>query len=357
MTDRASKETKSEHCVKVIFFPDTRKKRGFGHYKRCDTLAKIASKMGFAVSFCINQAEPFADLLRNQGLAFSIVDWHEAQAGMLTTTLSSPSAQFINDLLPQIWIIDSYDADYAFFRNEAASNSILVVIDDNADREIDCDVVVNGNPFARRQDYTFRKNPKKMLVGGQYCLVPCIDERESNATYESGLTRILISFGGNGEPEMVADLVRRLEELRVSAHIKVVLPQQSSFAFEGRTTDCPMSIEYLPIQQSLEPLIRWSDFIVCSPSTTMYEAALANRPVICKETASNQQKLRVFLGDRGVFSFGPEDSVELLADACQKMTNKRIRDRQVKAIRSIGVRSGADLVMAEIMEVLYETVL
>jgi len=170
--------------MNIIFRLDASKRIGNGHLTRCITLADQLRIKGAEVIFiCRAEEKTDYDILFNSGYKVELlknkakkyderynswlaVNWEEDAEEVIQTI------NYLNQDIDLI-IVDHYGIDARWHRKLRDSCKKIFVIDDLADRDLDCDFLLNSSFFDEKEDYgSLLKNEKcKSFLGPDYALV------------------------------------------------------------------------------------------------------------------------------------------------------------------------------------------
>lgn len=198
--------------MKVAFRTDATSLIGTGHFMRCLTLASALRALGSRVRFVSrNLPEHLRSMLVERGIEFvSLVgditpppDGDLAHSDWLGTSQKQDAQATIQALSDHFWdwlIVDHYALDVRWESDLRETAKQIMVIDDIADRQHDCDVLLDQNFYADMQTRYFNKVPEhcQLLLGPRYALLR--DEfrvKRAQIRPRSGAVKnVLIFFGG-----------------------------------------------------------------------------------------------------------------------------------------------------------------
>jgi UDP-2,4-diacetamido-2,4,6-trideoxy-beta-L-altropyranose hydrolase len=213
--------------MKVIFRVDSSIEIGSGHILRCITLAIALRDRGVDCHFVSrnHQGNLIAEI-KNAGfslitlpeLRISDNNQSEKYAHWLGTDWKTDAEQTLGALgnTKFDWlIVDHYAIDHRWERAMKSIYQKIMVIDDLADREHNCDVLLDQNLGATKKSYR-KLIPKdcKTLIGPDFALLRpefSIHREESlNRRSKPELKNILISFGGMDPSNETAGILNQI---------------------------------------------------------------------------------------------------------------------------------------------------
>jgi len=148
---------------KIIFRCDASHNRiGLGHLMRCLSLARVLKRSDTDIHFiCNQQSKEFENLIINEGFKVSFIcgDYH----GLILTNISNSSLEFwecdsekslsiIKKNQPSWLIVDHYELDARWESIMKPHCDNIMVIDDMANREHNCDVLLDQNLVANMHE-------------------------------------------------------------------------------------------------------------------------------------------------------------------------------------------------------------
>lgn len=146
---------------RILFRCDARPELGGGHVMRCLTLADALARRGAQIAFATNREAP--DLSG----ALARAPYPRLNADT-PGALPRPDGWARADWL----VVDHYQLDANHHAAMRRSGERLAVIDDLADRRLDCDLLIDHNPGKEPADYDNRvPSHARRLVGPAYALL------------------------------------------------------------------------------------------------------------------------------------------------------------------------------------------
>ncbi|HEY7371483.1 MAG TPA: UDP-2,4-diacetamido-2,4,6-trideoxy-beta-L-altropyranose hydrolase [Polyangia bacterium] len=267
----------------IAFRTTASKQIGFGHLRRCLTLA--------------------GELRRAGGAAASVYFWIDgdpaavavaAAAGFQARLVSGPEPDATAALLDagelDTLVVDSYAVTPASFSAWRPRAGALVVIDDLADRELDVDVVVNGSPYAAQLSYRTAPDVVRLL-GPRYALLRPIFRELPRRPAAPRVARVLVTLGGADPHSSTTAVVEVVQRALPGAALDVVVgplfgpvPELDRRGAGDR--------ERLRLHRDLDdlsPLMSAADLAVSGGGQTLYELAATGVPTVALCLADNQE--------------------------------------------------------------------
>ena len=215
--------------MKIAFRVDASSQIGTGHFMRCLTLADALKQRDAQIRFISRHLpEHLRDMLAAKALQFmplnsssieSISD-DLAQSHWLGTSQHVDAQDTIQALSDQTWdwlVVDHYalDARWESVLRQTAKKTL--VIDDIADRQHDCDVLLDQNFYADMQTRYTGKVPEhcQLLLGPRYALLreEFRQLREQITPRTGPVKRVLVFFGGVDADNYTARAIKALANI------------------------------------------------------------------------------------------------------------------------------------------------
>ncbi len=229
--------------MRIAIRVDASSQIGTGHFMRCLTLADALKQSGVQIRFvCRHMPEHLRDMLNTKGHEFAPLNGIPSEEAVDDTShahwLGVSQAQDATDtgyaLSDQTWdwlVVDHYALDARWetvLRNTAKK---ILVIDDIADRQHDCDVLLDQNFYADMDTRYTGKVPAhcQLLLGPRYALLREEFRRlhEQVKPRNGPVKRVLVFFGGVDADNYTGRAIEALTEIGIEElHVDVVIGAQ-----------------------------------------------------------------------------------------------------------------------------------
>lgn len=222
---------------------DATSRIGTGHFMRCLTLADVLKQRGAQIRFVSRHLpEHLRSKLAEKGHEFALLDTVQndvtldglAHAPWLCVSQAQDAADSIQALSDDKWdwlIVDHYALDTRWETLLRQTAKKILVIDDIADRQHDCNILLDQNLYADMETRYTGKVPKscQMLLGPHYALLR--DEFRKvheQAKPRTGLVKqVLIFFGGVDADNFTGRAIEALSGIDLAGlHVDVVIGAQ-----------------------------------------------------------------------------------------------------------------------------------
>lgn len=211
-----------------------------------------------------------------------------------------------------ILIADNYVFDSRWMTIVSEGVDVLCVIDDLANREYSCDILVDSTPKRQRSDYDkWVSDSTKMLLGLDYAILrhefladheTLLEKRKANFS-ERKFKRVLISMGGTDPNNITAQVVDLLSHIPHAYSWQVIIVLSSNAAnidqYRHKSTTKSLNIETQIDVQDMANLYRSCDLAIGAAGISAVERCCMGLPSITIETAFNQRSNAIMLDAEG----------------------------------------------------------
>jgi len=318
--------------MKVILRVDASLEMGSGHVMRCLTLADELSRCGFECAF-ISRKQPgdLIDTMKARGYVVhelpesnTSADNHLSHSHWLKGSWerdAQESEAILKNLTPGWLVVDHYGIDKTWEQRLRACVKNVLVIDDLADREHDCDVLLDQN--LGRTDEMYRPlvpESCQILTGCHYALLrhEFKDYRERSLKYrkkKAQIDRVLVTMGGvdkDNYTEKALDALA-LSILDDKTEVTVVVGKQAPWLAEvkAQATTSRLNVRVLSNVSNMAELMSQSDLAIGAAGSTSWERCCLGLPTLMCVLADNQRGIAKALEQAGAAAL-VTDSIEKL---------------------------------------------
>jgi UDP-2,4-diacetamido-2,4,6-trideoxy-beta-L-altropyranose hydrolase len=319
--------------MKVTFRVDASIQIGTGHLSRCLNLANELSRRGAKCNFIsrdmpeyfINQIQAdghgYCALQRNNlptlnNESISLIWSADSQMSDAQQTLN-----LIADDIQDWIIVDHYSLDINWELGVRNGSTRLMVIDDLANRQHVCEILLDQNMQDKKQSRYIEKVDQscKILLGPKFALLRSeFGELHKVALERSGLIRrVLIFFGGVDSKNHTIEAMNALINMHIpEVLVDVVIGLQHPF-IEDIKNLCSQHNFRLHIQtKKMAELMLQSDLCIGSGGVVTWERCCLGLPSLAYAIAENQEEVvRVAALSGLIYAPNPmhclSDSIEL----------------------------------------------
>jgi UDP-2,4-diacetamido-2,4,6-trideoxy-beta-L-altropyranose hydrolase len=303
---------------------DASNKIGTGHFMRCLTLADVLNQRGAQIHFiCRHLPEHLGGMLmeKNHGLTrldSALVEAAAddlAHADWLGVSQQQDAQDTVAALSYQTWdwlVVDHYALDAQWESALRQTASKLLAVDDIADRQHDCDVLLDQNFYADKHSRYTGKVPEHcmLLLGPRYALLR--DQfrqlRKQTEPRTGTVKRVLIFFGGVDEENYTGLALQTLADMAV--------PDMDVDVVIGTQHPCRTEIEAACVQHGfachvqtsrMAELMAQADLCIGAGGIATWERCCLGLPTIAMPTAENQRRQTVDAASSGLLVMHDED--------------------------------------------------
>lgn len=306
--------------MNIVFRCDASLQIGTGHVMRCLTLADGLSQQGAECHFiCREHTGHLLDVIQQRGhQTYSLPiesgsknqDKEElklAHADWLGST-QQKDAKLCSDLLqivqPDWIIVDHYALDIDWEKNLRSYCKRLMVIDDLADRQHDCDILLDQTFGRDLQDY-IRLVPKdcQLLCGTRYALLrpEFAQWREFSLKHrkEGQLNHILINLGGVDKDNITTQILKVIQNSALPDDCNITVVMGSTSPWVDFVQQQALLMRW-PTQvktgvSNMAELMANSDLAIGAAGSTSWERCCLGLPTIMLVLADNQENIAINL--------------------------------------------------------------
>ena len=292
----------------VAFRVDASAHIGTGHFMRCLTLAEGLKQRGARVRFVSRHStEHLSALAAASGHEFVPIgspgepDAAEilSHAAWLGTAQAADASDTMQALSGQDWdwlVVDHYALDARWETALRGTAARILAIDDIADRNHDCDVLLDQNLYHDAERRYAGKVPDhcRTLLGPSYALL-----REAFGQLRTGIgarsgqvRRVLVFFGGMDTAAYTSDAIEALTRLeRHDLQVDVVIGAQHAqrSAIEDRCAALGFTCHVQT--ERMAELMAAADLAVGAGGSTSGERCCLGLPTLALCVAENQRQL------------------------------------------------------------------
>ncbi|MGM0826326.1 MAG: UDP-2,4-diacetamido-2,4,6-trideoxy-beta-L-altropyranose hydrolase [Pseudomonadota bacterium] len=314
---------------RVVFRVDASIEIGSGHVMRCLTLAKELRRNGYECIFiCRDLPGHLGDGITQKGFTLHLLS---APTHLERETLASelPHAHWLgvswqtdardtSDILATFntdWlVVDHYALDARWERQVASTVGKVMVIDDLADREHECSVLLDQNLGRETYHYTSLV-PESccLLVGPMYALLRPEFALQRGLSLErrreqSEIKCLLVNLGGVDKDNITGQVLEALKfcDLPHGCEINVIMGATAPWLDDVNIRACelPWPTKIAVNVSNMAQYMSEADLAIGAAGSTSWERCCMGLPSIVVELAVNQKEILMALNkSSAVISF------------------------------------------------------
>ena len=330
--------------MNIIIRVDSSALIGSGHLMRCMTLAQRYCRDGNNVIFvCRDFAGNMADFVRKNGFVLKMLPVAEVNkdlngyAQWLTVTQEQDALETIEIVktLGKVdrLIVDSYAIDVIWEKLLRTYVGGIMVIDDLANRQHDCDILLDQNFYMNKESRYQGLVPEhcRLLLGPKYALLreEFYQVRKSMRIRDGQLRNILVFYGGVDATDETSKAIQALQNLRdtgvfhdVQVTVVVGASNERKEDIAGRCKQA--GFRYLCQVSNMAELMAEADLMLGAGGSTTWERCFLGLPAIVTAIAENQVQICEDCAKEGLISYlGYWDKVRQ-QDICEAINQLRV---------------------------------
>jgi UDP-2,4-diacetamido-2,4,6-trideoxy-beta-L-altropyranose hydrolase len=306
--------------MNIAFRVDASSQIGTGHLMRCMALADALKRCGAVTRFVSrHMPDHLRNMLITQGHEFVLIDRspHEAissdlgHAHWLGTSQQADAQDTIQALSDSTWdwlVVDHYALDVRWETSLRQKTKNILVIDDIADRNHDCNVLLDQNLYADMSSRYDGRVPThcQLLLGPRYALLR--DEfrklHEQAKPRTGQIRRILVFFGGVDAENYTGRAIEALVKIDIpELHVDVVIGSQHPHRaqIQGKCTQYGF-VCHVQTSQMAE-LMAAADLAIGAGGSSNWERCCLGLPSLLTAIAENQVLANSALAEFGAVDY------------------------------------------------------
>ena len=307
--------------MNIVFRVDSSFKIGTGHVMRCLTLAKELQKSSDIRFICQNKEGNLINKIESEGYKVFELNRHgtdeSPKVEWLGTTQERDiidSEKILKEINPDWLIVDHYGIDSYWHEHMYKYSKKIFVIDDLANRNYNCDVLLDQN-FFKNIKLRYKKLVKdkcKLLLGPKYALLREEFAKKYQNSKSQEINRILVYFGGTNIKNNILKVVYGIRSCKKdNINIDVILGKNYDLKDELINDFSSIkNIFFYDFVDNMAEIMNNSDLYIGSAGTTTWERSGTGLPSIVISVAENQIEPMNALKDAGLsFFLGSQEKV------------------------------------------------
>ena len=309
----------------ALFRADASREMGTGHVMRCLTLADALARRGWQCGFvCREQEGDMADWVRARGYDLWLLQAAEARAHSISPDDGPPHAAWLGvpwqqdaeethavvaEVSPHWLVVDHYGLDVRWERPLVPEAGRLMVIDDLADRDHHCNLLLDQNPGRMPASYAGRvPGDCVCLTGTRYALLR--DEfrqwrdRRPPESRTGRIRRILVTLGGADPDNVTGQVLSALShcELAPGTLVDVVMGHSSPHlpAVREQVRELPFQTTVTVRATNMAERMVLADLAIGAAGATTWERCCLGLPSLVVAIAANQRTFLKNIAEQGL---------------------------------------------------------
>lgn len=306
--------------MKIAFRCDASIQVGTGHVMRCLTLADALAGQGAECHFiCREHAGHLLDMIRQRGHTVYALPFESdpqlsdksapelVHSNWLGTTQQNDAdlcCAVLEILQPDWLVVDHYALDVRWENQLRAHCKKLMVIDDLADRQHDCDILLDQT-FGRDPHDYLQWTPEhcQLLCGANYALLRSEfsqwREYSLKRREQGQLEHLLINLGGVDKDNLTTQILKLLATCSLPEYFKITVVMGATAPWVEDVLEqamlMPWETEVKVGVRNMAELMAESDLAIGAAGSTSWERCCLGLPTIMLVLATNQQQIALNL--------------------------------------------------------------
>lgn len=314
----------------IAFRTDATSQIGTGHFMRCLTLANALKQRSAQIRFVSRELPVhLCDMLAAKDIEFVSLGTKAnpslvgdlAHASWLGGSQVQDAQATIQALSGRSWdwlIVDHYALDVRWGSALRGTAKQIMVIDDIADRQHDCDVLLDQNYYADMQTRYSGKVPAhcRLLLGPRYALLRSEFQklREQVKPRTGPVKRVLIFFGGVDVDNFTGRTIEALSEIDIRGlHVDVVIGAQHPCRAKIEASCTERKYDCHVQTNRMAELMADADLAIGAGGSASWERCCMGLPALLAALAENQIDIAKALDSLGACIYiGTREAVNSL---------------------------------------------
>lgn len=342
-----------EHLMRVAIRVDSSTAIGSGHLMRCLTLAnRMRKEKNAEVHFITRDlAGNLHDKIKTAGFFLHVLPRYPLNENLLgyEAWLTVPSAVDTSETIMVLrklgkidWlVVDNYALDIKWERVLRPFTNEIFVIDDLANREHDCDVLLDQNFYLDKESRYFGLVPGNcnLLLGPQHALLreEFYEAWKHMRKRDGQIRKILVFYGGS---DMTNETIKALNalcswrrthpDIMVDVVVGVSNPHKEEIA---AFCSLPMATSWMRFHCQVNNMAEFmarADLALGAGGSTTWERCFLELPSIVTSVAENQKKIAEDCAVAGYITYlGCSETVTegQIVSALDAMTEERLGEQ------------------------------
>ncbi len=306
----------------VVIRVDASSQIGSGHVMRCLSLAaKLQKEHGAQVYFIMRQlAGNLFSLVKDKGFSVLALPAELTEQKLtgyekwLTVPVEQDAKETIAELRTigtvDLLVVDSYAIDVTWENVVRPYVKKIMVIDDLANREHDCDLLLDQNLYEDMHTRYNRLVPShcQLYLGPKYALLrdEFYEARKTIRQRNGTIQNILVFYGGVDATNETGKALNALEKIRNADSVTVNVIVGTNNPCKGKIEQCCMmhsNWHYYCQVSNMAMFMNEADLMLGAGGSTTWERCFLRLPALVTAVAENQKESCKYLEKCGIIEY------------------------------------------------------
>jgi spore coat polysaccharide biosynthesis predicted glycosyltransferase SpsG len=198
-------------------------------------------------------------------------------------------------------LVDVKTVDREYLAAVSRAGRFVAVMDDLAERDLPCHLVVNGNAYATALPYPASGPEPRLLLGTRYLALQREFWYPPRRVVAECARRVLLTFGGSDPGNLAPRVLNALAPSGGGLEVTVVLGPfaHNAAAVRAAAAAFPAAVRVVRAPENMRELMLHCDLAVSAGGGTLYELACMACPAIAVEVVDDQRHQLRALAESG----------------------------------------------------------
>ncbi len=278
----------------IVFRVDGNANLGLGHVMRCLTLGRVFSQSGYDILFiCSQDSLAAGQYIENSQFQLAYIlpgDTAEYDAKQCLSIIQSLDVYML--------VVDHYLLDARWESLMFSRDTKLMVIDDLANRQHQCDILLDNSYGRQEYEYQPLTNPGcQYLLASDYSLLRSefhnlLEQAKVKRKETQGINNILVNFGATDHKNLSSRCIDVLQNLQFAGEIHLLISSASKWLndIEKKCEKFTKTSLHIDAKNVAELMLN-ADLAIGSVGTSSWERCCLGLPTIGIVVADNQTNI------------------------------------------------------------------
>ncbi len=325
--------------MNIAFRVDASATIGFGHLMRCLVLADAFVQSGMECHFFskFDSEDVRKTIEKRKCILHPVTQEHSA-------------IDELTKLSPDWVVFDGYEFDREYEERWTPTGAKVLVIDDLANRDHKCDILVDPTP-GRDGEYASFADGAVVLAGANYAL---LDRRFARVSEDAlarrklkqQVKRLLVTLGGGNMVSQLGVIAEALEQVELPKQIEILVLSRQDV--RPRFAGLP-NVVFIDHSDDMPELLLQADICIGAAGGTSWERCCLGLPTVVLQVADNQKENFRALGQSGAAIPVPIEADRIAEAIVTLLSSKSLRAEMAENAAAICDGRGLERVFRQLV--------